>query len=396
MTKLLITITAFLCLVDVVEAQQPPLAKDVPQKNYEVVVYPEEIYFGDPVYIHIRFKNNSEEVKLHRIYFKPDLGPLWLSLQSESISVPYHLLREYKFSSSYESRLSFPFYNLQPGESMLIFDAYRELPALEDMDSPFWEEAKKRLNSGETITAYIGLERRSRDGKQPPEPNYDTVSTPLRIKPRPNSEMERLERWLEGTPERLRPVPFDQMLAEGKYFDYPILKDEFDALPLTPKPGFVSRERYLKINRNDRIYFASNEHFIKVQGKDYFPYLFLRYANRKPGDPVCPETWQGWKELENSLTPSTMRDEIRLTRMLIQYCDTKDEKVLVELKKWFAIMNDWQRKSMASSLSQRMDQVVRYENLASSFQKFYQAIQEYDTIPKLQDVGTLNLNAIIN
>jgi len=49
MTKLLITVTAFLCLVDIAEAQQSPVTGVKPAPGYEVVVYPEEIYFGDPV-----------------------------------------------------------------------------------------------------------------------------------------------------------------------------------------------------------------------------------------------------------------------------------------------------------------------------------------------------------
>ena len=392
MTKLLVTISMILYLVCSAEAQQQadtPISKI----DYEVIVYPEEIYFGDPVYIFVRLKNISAEVVARRLYREPEeeSGPFWLSLFSNNISVPYHLLWEHVCPSRSSSRLVFPFYNLQPGESMLISDAYRELPALEDMNFLFWEEAKKRLSVGETIIAYVGVEKSYRSSVQQ-GPKYEYVSGSILVKPRPGDEMELLERWLEGTPERLRPVPFDQIVVEGNYFDAVFdLTDEFDAIPLTPKPGFVSKTRYLKVNRNDCFNFASNEHFIKVQGKDYFPYIFLRHGNRKPGDPVCPETWQGWKELEESLTPSTMRDEIRLTRMLIQYCDMNDKNVLDELKEWFANMNELQRMSMAKSFDQR-----GHKDLESSFNEFYQVIREYDTIPKLQDVGTLDLNYIID
>jgi hypothetical protein len=48
--------------------------------------------------------------------------------------------------------------------------------------------------------------------------------------------------------------------------------------------------------------------------------------------------------------PSTMRDEIRLMRILIQYCDTTNEAVLMELKEWFGGMNEVQRVCMARSL----------------------------------------------
>jgi len=382
MSKLLISITAFLCLVDIAEAQQSPVAGVKPVPGYEIVVYPEEVYFGDPVYIGIRLKNISEEEVSYytsgycREYF-------WLSLLSDSITVPYHLLHEYlAFWSPHYAYREPPSHFFQTGESVLVLVAYQELPALEDMNFPFWKEAKKRLESGESIVTHIGMECRSRDGKQPPEPNYEYVSQPLLIKPRPASEMELVQNWLEGTPEKLRPAPFDQIVVEGRYFlALDNLKDEFDAIPLTPKPGFVSKERSLKINRNDRLSMASNERFIKVQGNDYFPYYFVRHGNRKPGDPVCPETWQGWQELEESITPSTMRDEIRLTRMLIQYCDTQDKTVLDELKKWLTDMNELQRWSMINSVLDKAKKGYEGKDiLKSSFRDLYHAIREYDII----------------
>ncbi len=107
----------------------------------------------------------------------------------------------------------------------------------------------------------------------------------------------------------------------------------------------------------------------------------LRQGNRYPGPPNTPETWQGWKELEESITPSTMRDEIRLTRILIQYCDTKDEKVLDELKEWFVGMNEIQRTCMAKSICDRARGCYGTELLAP-FRELYKAIREYDIAAK--------------
>ena len=376
----LMTIIVFLCLADVIEAQQSTVVDTKPKPGYEVVVYPEDVYFGDPVYIGIRLKNISDK-EISYIASGYGRGAFWLPLLSESIPVPYHLLREY-WDISIHNRSDPPPHLFQPGESVLVFVAYQELPTLEDMNFPFWEEAKKRLESGENITAHIGMERPYNSRTPWPKPNYEYVSQPLLIKPRTGSEMELVQNWLEGTPERLRPVPFDQMMVEGRLLlDATFyLKDEFDSIPLTPKPGFVSRERYLKVNRNDGPRMASNEHFIHVQGKDYFPYHFVRHGNRKPGDPVCPTTWQGWKELEDSLSPSTMRDEIRLTRIIIQYYDTQDEKVLTELKEWFADMNELQRWSMIHSIWKRESLSRMKDALNPSFRDIYHAIREYDNI----------------
>ncbi|MDD3469348.1 MAG: hypothetical protein PHE53_05130 [Thermoguttaceae bacterium] len=79
---------------------------------------------------------------------------------------------------------------------------------------------------------------------------------------------------------------------------------------------------------------------------EYTPQFTTTY----PGNPNCPETWQGWKELEESLTPSTMRDEIRMTRIVIQYCDTEDSKVLDELTEWLQNMSEIQRVVMVQNV----------------------------------------------
>ena len=78
-----------------------------------------------------------------------------------------------------------------------------------------------------------------------------------------------------------------------------------------------------------------------------------------------------------------MRDEMRLTRMLIQYCDTKDQKVLDELKEWFAGMSEIQRACMTQSMKERRSREgPRNEFLFVPFLDFYNAISEYDIFIK--------------
>jgi len=388
MTKLLHLMTVvMLCLSEIATAQQTQEARSA--FCLEVAIYPREIYFGDPIYIGIYRKNISEEMATS-IINNGSRHNHWLTLHSEGISVPYFLLYEsdvtwYPGSSNHPPASLY--HTFQPGESMLVTVAYQELPALEDMNFPFWEEAKKRLNVGENVVVYItgeipertaaGRNARERIVVQPAVTLF--ISDPIVIKPRPGSEMELLEKWLEETPKRLLPVPYDQFNAESDvgYWDaWRFIKDEFDTIPFTPKPDFVSKTRDYKVKRNDRHFLASNERFIKVRDKEYFPYFFLRHGNRKPGDPVCPETWQGWKELEESLSPSTMRDEIRMVRILIQYCDTEDEAVLQELKDWFADMNELQRTVMAN-----LTQCNNPATGLSHVREVGKAIQKYAVLP---------------
>jgi hypothetical protein len=333
-------------------------------------------------------------------------------LQSDGISVPYHLLREYGYASSGEGHFRYHDWYFSRGETKVIFDAYQELPALEDMNHAFWQEAGKQLEEGQNITAFIQVERNlagGRDGvtnivqekaiARSGQLKKVYVSNPLVIKPRPGSEMQLLENWLDGTPERLMPVPFDQVIAEYNFLDaVHELKDEFDTMTRTPRPDFVSQQRDLKIMLNDRLFLSSKERFIRIKEQEFFPFYFLRHGNRKPGDPVCPETWQGWKELEVNLIPSTMRDEIRLTRIMIQYFDTDDSIVLQELREWFDDMNELQRMSMAKRIYENVNRILsnvrscnareyedfhRSERIARSARFLYRSIRQYDKISDL-------------
>jgi hypothetical protein len=382
-----------LCLPHIVEAQQSSVV--VPAPGYKVIVYPTEVYFGNPIYIAIYKKNITEEPHSYNIAY--DWDWFFLSLQSDGISVPYHLLREgwYGHLSSVAHRLpDSAMYHFQPGESKLIFAFYRELPTLEDMNHPFWKEAKKKLKDGKNVVAGVTAESRG-------------AVSPITVKPRPGAEMELLKSWLAGTPESLLPIPLDRALADSNNLfdqwsnkllwwmeDQCLLEDKYGAFSLTPMPDFVSTERLFKTTRYNSSFFPSNERFIKVQGQEHFPYFFLQRGNRKPGDPVCPETWQGWKELEESLALSTMRDEIRLVRIIVQYCDTRDESVLKELKEWFGKMNEIQRMVMAESFRDRAmmsfcgtafrhgRDVSRYAgNLRTPFREIYRAIREHDIAP---------------
>jgi hypothetical protein len=158
----------------------------------------------------------------------------------------------------------------------------------------------------------------------------------------------------------------------------------------TPKKifPFVVEDKYLyKIRPPDR------RDGIKILG--HSPWQFITLGNRYPSDPNAPETWQEWKQLEESITPSTMRDEIRLTRILIQYCDTKDEKVLEELKEWFDSMNEIQRTVMAKNIGDLAEKAHisgRVDTLLPLFRDIYRAIRKYDIAARTM-VSRTRMNA---
>ncbi|MDR2438342.1 MAG: hypothetical protein LBE12_03080, partial [Planctomycetaceae bacterium] len=92
---------------------------------------------------------------------------------------------------------------------------------------------------------------------------------------------------------------------------------------------------------------------IVLHGKKYDPWMFIRIGNRKPPTDLCPTTSQGWLDLEKQFVPSTLRDEIQLTRMLLEYLESKEElqiKKRDEIFQWLQSLPEPQRVCMASNL----------------------------------------------
>ena len=134
MKNLCLLMTIFLlCLSGFSEAQQTRAS--VPAPGYEIVVYPDEIFFGDPVYIGIRRKNISKEAVRYMLN-DDHRSCYWLTLRSYNVSAPYYLLHDESILHHPHPARSSLVHNYQPDESKLTLVAYQELPALEDMNVP--------------------------------------------------------------------------------------------------------------------------------------------------------------------------------------------------------------------------------------------------------------------
>ncbi len=310
-------------------------------------VFPETLYFGDQVYIVNIGKNTFST----GIFFEPvdprnpDTAPFAkFELFRGNEKWDIALERSYSF---FRSHAGYADITIGPKQEYVQFADQFCLPPLEDIHDPFWQNAMKDAPPDGVpfvIRMTSGIE------------NGVFRSQIVKIVHRPAKEIKLIEKWYKDTPTDFFPKLHKyRMPIEDAYGDvYALLK-----LP--------NAEEYQEIHT----------HNLPPMSSRYFTTL----GNRYPGPPNAPETWQGWKELEESLTPSTMRDEIRLTRILIQYCDTEDDAVLSELKEWFSDMNEIQRTVMAKSLRDRAEGCYGNEKLLPPFREIYKAIREYDVVP---------------
>ena len=236
---------------------------------------------------------------------------------------------------------------LEPQSSSNIACLSINVPPLEDLyGESYWNDFREKNSDEETefalevVVNTVSLASK-KDFHNPFEMKPVSIKQTIRLKPRSKDEMQLLSHWYDNTPPEMLPKLYGFMVF--------------------PSPHKVPKSVFTLIDRP--------------------PWVFIRLGNRYPGPPNIPKTWQSWKELEESITPSTMRDEIRLTRIIIQYCDTKDTKVLEELKEWFAGMNEIQRTCMAKSVRDRTSGSTGTEWLAP-YRDLYKTIREYDLAAK--------------
>ena len=298
--------------------------------RYTIEIFPNEIYFGDTIYL-IAYGENitTETVKNFPSSVLPmnEYAPKYFTLLSAAIQTKYNWIPEVTSTGVYDS-YGLSYSDLQPGEKRPYMMHYFEFPPLEDWGTPFWREMREKMTPDGVkcelrVTEYWFDHALSISKSQLENASGETTQEIL-IKPRPENEMTLLNKWYKNTPEKLFPK-----VDGGR-------KGPPDLLELK----------------------SSGRSDIVINGRKYDPWLFIRLGNRKPSDPNNPTTLDGWRKLEASLVPSTMRDEIRLTRLQLEYYSAQkgeaSEKAKAELIDWLKSLPEVQQTIMTTFLVSKM------------------------------------------
>jgi len=362
------TITTVLLILTTVITNSG-LGEDKKPVETKLSVYPETVAFGDTCYVLVTAINHSGRATRVTVPnfdaspFSPDLVQFDLTHRGRM----WRGLFEREFSKSDERATIYAF-PIPDGEVVTFLATPLQFPPIEDLyQDDFWTKMRQELKENpEGFPLDFGIEFVT-----PGEFfRRDRLTQKVTIKLRNEEEMGLIDSWYHSTP------------SGG----FPSFVEVSSGLP-------PNRQIYLsKITPRD-------QNLCRTDGKIILgrsSWAFVNTGNRFPGGPNIPETWQGWKELEESLTPSTMQDEIRLTRIMIQYCATVDNAVLKELKDWFDDMNEIQRTVMAKSLRDRAIGPYGIYRPSPPFWEIYQTIREYDIVPfttrcekHLRDIGLI-------
>jgi len=303
-------------------------------------LYPSELFFGDTCYCQVTRTNNTKEpfvvqdtLPVSQISI-PGYQDTWFIISTEGIEEDYTIVPEVCMhrDNSWSTGEAY----VRPGTS-LPTSYPLELPPLEAMEHPFWEKLREKMTpEGIKCTLSIKLPERYVTNRRKYSrqmmsqikysPRYTVITHEFLIKPRPEKELALLDIWLRDTTKQFLP-------------------------PLSRTLGEWDTQEWRDFEKNG--YRQSGDNFVIINGQKYNPWCFIRDGNRKPPAPICPTTPEGWLELENSLVPSTMRDEIRFSRMLMDYFGAKGDVQVQkrdELVQWLKSLPEPQSMSMTSNL----------------------------------------------
>ncbi|MBQ8285258.1 MAG: hypothetical protein IJZ10_03040 [Thermoguttaceae bacterium] len=283
-----------------------------PEIRCVLKLYPADaIYFGDAIYVVSEEENRSSKTIPNWLNaFYGDLFDSLGSISSPDISGSYDFLPE-KGSSAHID-FAPQFRDFLPGEKKITSRRTVDFPPLEDWNAPFWKELREKLrDKPEGIVCNLSINSAYRDKNR--DVRFETVDLKIVVKPRPNGETERIQRWYDATPPEL--------------------------FPRAEETRKVPRDGWLK---------SSGKSDIEIGGRRYDPWLFIRLGNRKPSDPNNPTTLDGWRALEAEFAPSTLRDEITLTRLQLEYYNApkgpESDAALQTLLDWLSRRPETQRR----------------------------------------------------
>jgi hypothetical protein len=227
-------------------------------------------------------------------------------------------------------------YTLQtmyPLEKVHIVNLRIELPTLDEMEHPFWQQALPLLEKNGKLDCRLEVTVSPYwDWWNPGNRKYVLRKTiPARLVARGNhaAEVSLMKSWAENMPRELLPIRDVKnrrryMSKEGHLYIIDLTPYDF-GIPI-PETQLSREEK--KLNT---------------------------WITRKPMFPNTPATVEGWRELEALFSPSTVRDEIQLRRMILERalategeeCDQKQAEVV----KWLMTLPFAQRTIMAADFN---------------------------------------------
>ncbi len=333
-----------------------------------------EIPLGDAVYCRFVERNVAEDGTAATFW---DYCDPWFAENGESSCFLYLTLDEialespkidgkYVFAPEIEGPYGGlmgrpPKIALYPGGEYEYGTLAVEFPPLEDWNEPFWRGVRELLATEERVelrmrvafSRRLGLGDETQangvaleNNKTEWEKAAGVFERKIVLTRRPESETKRFDEWFASMPDSLWPERKTGLRSGG---------EGEEAFKVPPK--FAVRAGY---EESDEVWGrklrASGRSDVRLENfaQAFDVWNFARFGNRKPSDPNNPTTLDGWRALEAEFSPSTVKDEITLTRLQLEYYNAKDwaerDAALDRLVAWLDALDPTQRAAYKNAI----------------------------------------------
>ena len=106
---------------------------------------------------------------------------------------------------------------------------------------------------------------------------------------------------------------------------------------------------------------------------------------RKPGPPLAPKTPEGWKELESQFENGTLKDELKMTRLLAEFYNLEQEQQIYEKQQEIILWLNSLPKLQARVLAQFVHRTDN-EKLKVRSESIYEKLKMYRHYGHFEDV----------
>lgn len=330
-----------------------------------------EIPLGDAVYYRFVERNVAEDgtpVMLpdyNAPFYSEELAQsanfLYLTLDEIALESP-KIDGKYVFAPELESRyagiMGYPGQvAVGRGEEYEYGTLAVEFPPLEDWGEPFWRGVRELLATEERVELRmrVAFSRRLGLGGEPTKtfefPHPETEWTDSKgvfekkivLTRRPEAETKRFDEWFAATPVELWPEREVGLRSGG-----------------AGEEAFKIPSKFVQKTSENDVWGpklrASGRSGVRLDnfGKTFDIWNFVRFGNRKPSDPNNPTTLSNWRELEAEFSPSTVKDEITLTCLQLEYYNAKDgeasDAALDRLVAWLDSLDPTQRAACKNAI----------------------------------------------
>ncbi|MBR4833899.1 MAG: hypothetical protein IKU86_06160 [Thermoguttaceae bacterium] len=235
-----------------------------------------------------------------------------------------------------------------------------EFPPLEDWNEQFWRGVRELLATEERVELRMRVAFSRRLGlgdeaqangialendKTEWEKAAGVFERKIVLTRRPEAETKRFDEWFASTPDSLWPERKTGLRSGGEGEEAFKVPPRF-AVRFGEESDEVWGRRLRASGRSD----VRLENFAPA----FDVWNFARFGNRKPSDPNNPTTLDGWRELEAAFSPSTVRDEITLTRLQLEYYNAENgeeaDAALDRLIAWLNALDSTQRAAYKNAI----------------------------------------------